>query len=128
MPNQVSLPLSLTCALGFFYIITMYSAVGRVLMYSGAIGDERILEEDEGEIHAQTRGGDTDTSSGEIQRQNKGEIWIQCKGGDTARAKEDIHIRNKGLDTDTERGRDTGTKRGGDTSTERGGDTGIERG
>ena len=49
MPNQVSLPLSLTCALGFFYIITMYSAVGRVLMYSGAIGDERILEEDEGE-------------------------------------------------------------------------------
>lgn len=42
----VALPLSLTCWIGMFHVLSVYGAVGRVIMYSGAIrDDERILEE-----------------------------------------------------------------------------------
>mmetsp|Transcript_20710 Transcript_20710/g.37173 ORF Transcript_20710/g.37173 Transcript_20710/m.37173 type:complete len:187 (-) Transcript_20710:390-950(-) len=49
MPWPVSTPLSVTCAICFYFLITMYSAVGRMLMHSGAMGEESILEESEHE-------------------------------------------------------------------------------
>lgn len=42
---RVAIPLSAICWLGIFHISSLYSAVSRVVMYSGAIHeDERILE------------------------------------------------------------------------------------
>ena len=43
---QVATGLVILCFVFFVHIISMYSAVGRAIMFSGAIGDERILLED----------------------------------------------------------------------------------
>mmetsp|Transcript_23366 Transcript_23366/g.48521 ORF Transcript_23366/g.48521 Transcript_23366/m.48521 type:complete len:337 (+) Transcript_23366:406-1416(+) len=42
----VAVPLSAFCMVSFFGIISTYSAVGRVMMFSGALGNEQIMDYD----------------------------------------------------------------------------------
>jgi hypothetical protein len=42
---EVALPVVLVFFFGFLYLISLYSAAGRLLLYSGAIGEERIIEQ-----------------------------------------------------------------------------------
>lgn len=44
----LALGLSLFCLLFVIFVTSMYSAVGRVIMYSGALGDEDIMQENIG--------------------------------------------------------------------------------
>ena len=41
---EVALPVVVVFFFGFLYLVSLYSAAGRILLYSGAIGDERIIE------------------------------------------------------------------------------------
>ena len=45
--NYIAIPLSAMSMICFFVVVSTYSAVGRVIMYSGALGTERIMDYDE---------------------------------------------------------------------------------
>ena len=48
---DVALPLTLLSSIFVFHIIPIYNSLGRVIMYSGSIGDERIMEEKAEELN-----------------------------------------------------------------------------
>lgn len=43
---EVALPVVVVFFIGFLYLVSIYSAAGRILLYSGGIGEERIIQRD----------------------------------------------------------------------------------